>query len=81
LEHQPALQPALGQLLAIATHGAVIDWYRPPETTARCEWADTVPCHTFARADVLAGVQAAGFRVVTTERAERNEVWTLERVP
>jgi hypothetical protein len=81
LEHQPGLQPALGQLLAAARHAVVITWYRPPADVASCGWADDVPCHTYVRADVLAGVESAGYAVSRIEPVDGNEVWILERLP
>lgn len=78
LEHQPALQPALGQLLAAARHAVVIDWYRPPELYASCDFVDGVPCHTFAVSDVFDVILAAGF-AVDQQWVAGNEVWAAKR--
>lgn len=80
LEHQPALEPAMGTLLAAARRAAVIVWYRPPGPLAFHEvWAG-VHCHTFARESVLQSVVIAGFRLEVAELFDSgDEVWVLER--
>ena len=79
LEHQPALQPALSILLAAARRTVVLTWYRPPGPRAFGETWKGVPCQTYARADVLAGIAEAGFRIVASERVDGDEAWVLER--
>jgi len=80
LEHQPALEPAFGQLLAAARKTAVITWYRPPGPQAFFEIWEGVHCQTYARVAALASVGKAGFRIAASEKFESgDEAWILER--
>jgi hypothetical protein len=89
LEHQPALEPALGSILAAARRTVVLTWYRPPADRAIDHVWNDVHCQTYARNDVMESVAAAGFGIVESERfpsvAARSfrsgdEAWVLERL-
>lgn len=81
MEHQPALEPALGQMLGAARHVVVLTWYRPPAEKAFGEVWEGVHCQTFARAEVMAAVERAGFGLLESEAFESgDETWVLLRV-
>jgi hypothetical protein len=89
MEHQPALDPALGQLLNAARRVVVLTWYRPPAREAIVHIWEGVHCQTYERNQVLDVVARAGFRIAAQRRfpsvAARNfrsgdEAWVLERV-
>lgn len=83
LEHQPALEPALGQLLDAAKRVVVLTWYRPPAPIARCDFYDAhpdIPCQTFALRDVQAAVERAGFVIADCEDfVSGDQGWLLQR--
>jgi hypothetical protein len=88
LEHQPALEPALGAILAAARRYVVLTWYRQPAVRAIDHVWNGVHCQTYARSDVMEAVAAAGFRLAESQRfpsvAARSfrsgdECWVLER--
>jgi hypothetical protein len=81
LEHQPALEPALSQLLGAARHAVILTWYRPPGPVAFHEVWRGVHCRTFARADVFAAIDRARFRLVDSKGFfSGDEAWVLNRV-
>lgn len=63
LEHQPALEPALSQLLGAARKAVVLTWYRPPGPVAFFEVWEGVHCQTFQREEVMQSVAAAGWKI------------------
>jgi methyltransferase family protein len=80
MEHQPALDPALGWLLGAARGTVVLTWYRPPDLTAYSDYWEGVHCHTFARADVLQAIERHGFRIMEQQTfASGDETWVLVR--
>jgi len=81
LEHQPALEPALGLLLAAARKTVVLTWYRPPGPSAFGEIWEGVPCQTYARPEVMARLAAAGFQIVDHQSfpTSGDETWVLQR--
>lgn len=80
LEHQPALEPALGQVLAAARSAVVLTWYRPPGPVAVHEVWEGVDCRTYRRADVFEGIARAGFRLTECQGFfGGDEGWVLER--
>ena len=81
LEHQSALRPALDCLLLAARHAVVIDWYRPPADVASCDVVGGVPCHTYARADVLRVLALHNATVSTTHAVDGNDVWLITVTP
>jgi len=87
MEHQPALEPALGLVLGAARHACVLTWYRPPGPVAYHEVWEGVYCHTYERETVLKSVEAAGFVIAKKENfppevpqlPEGDEAWLLRR--
>lgn len=84
LEHQLALEPALSLICAAARRAVVLTWYRPPADEARCDWYDLtpgIPAQTYRRADVVARVAKAGFRVAEEVRVAGSTdlIWCLDR--
>lgn len=87
MEHQPALEPALGLVLGAARHACVLTWYRPPGPQAFHEIWEGVYCHTYQRAQVLKAVADAGFVISKSENfapevatlPEGDEAWLLKR--
>jgi hypothetical protein len=87
MEHQPALEPALGLVLGAARHACVLTWYRPPGPQAFHEIWEGVYCHTYERAAVLKAVEAAGFVIAKSANfppevptlPEGDEAWLLKR--
>lgn len=84
MEHQPALQPALGLVLGAARHTVVLSWYRAPGPTAFHEVWEGVHCQTYQRQAVLRAVAQAGFRITEEQKFETahnpgDEAWVLER--
>jgi hypothetical protein len=80
MEHQPALEPALGQLLSAAKKYVVLTWYRPPAPRASYDIWEGVIAHTYKRNSVLAAVASHGWQVATAECFDRDECWVLTRV-
>lgn len=80
LEHQPALEPALGQLLNAARSFVVLTWYRPPGPTAFGEVWEGVDCQTYQRAEVLKQLTAHGFGIAEQSAfPSGDEAWVLTR--
>ncbi len=87
MEHQPALEPALGLVLGAARHVCVLTWYRPPGPVAYHEVWEGVYCHTYQREQVLKAVEAHGFTIAKSENfppevatlSEGDEAWLLKR--
>jgi hypothetical protein len=81
MEHQPALEPALGQLLGAARLAIVLTWYRPPSAQPISDTWKGVPCHTYEQGAVRERITAAGFRVTEIRSfvGTQDETWVLER--
>ena len=80
MEHQPAIEPALGRLLGAARKAVVLTWYRPPGPVAVSEvWRD-VHCQTFARTEIMKAIKRHRWRITDTETfTSGDEAWVLKR--
>jgi len=82
LEHQPALEPALGLVLAAARLAVVLTWYRPPGPQAFFEVWEGVHCQTYHRTIVKDAIAGHGFAVKSVQGFPntKDEAWVLERI-